>query len=125
MSSSVHVDNRKKDILIFGSGSSKGLERTLTAEKIFSIKFTVTKNKFCLSFHQNRPNSYLFLNVTEVYKFKANGSKIVASPLCLGNLSKDWSADDMKKQGLMNMFMILVLMMMLLMLMILLKFISI
>ena len=51
MGSSVHVDNRKKDILIFGSGSSKGLERTLTAEKIFSIKFTVTKNKFCLSFH--------------------------------------------------------------------------
>ena len=125
MSSSVHVDNKKKDILIFGSGPSEGLEHTLTAEKIFSIKFTVTQNKFCLSFHYNRLNSYLFLNVTEVYKFKANGSKIVGTPLCLGNISKDWSLYDMKKQGLMNMFMMLVLIMMLLMLMIFLKFIGI
>ena len=36
---------------------------------------------------------------TEIYKFKAKGSKIVASPLCLGNISKDWSAVNMKKAG--------------------------
>ena len=66
------------------------------------------------------------MNGTEIYKFKAKDSEIVATPLCLGNISKDWSIDDMKKkQGLMDMCMILALIMMLLMLMILKIFISI
>ena len=50
-----------------------------------------------MSLHYNRPNSYLFVNGTEIYKFKAKDSEIVASPSCLGNISKDWSADNMKK----------------------------
>ena len=92
---------------------------------MYSINFTVTKKKFCLSLHYNGANSYLFVNGTEIYKFKAKDSKIVADPLCLGNISKDWSADNMKKQGLMDMPVILVLIMMLLILMILLTFINI
>ena len=63
---------------------------------MYSINFTVTK-KFCLSLHYNGANSYLFVNGTEIYKFKAKDSAIVATPLCLGNISKDWSADNMKK----------------------------
>ena len=59
------------------------------------------------------------MNGTEMYKFKAKDSEIVATPLCLENISKDWSLDNMKKQGLMDMSMILVLIMMLLMLIIL------
>ena len=47
-----------------------------------------------------RANSYLFVNGKETVKFKAKDSEIVASPLCLGNISKDWSADNMKKTGL-------------------------
>ena len=35
-----------------------------------------------------------------MYKFKAKDSATVASPSCLGNISKDWSADKMKKTGL-------------------------
>ena len=50
----------------------------------------------------------MLVNGTEVYKFKAKDSEIVASPLCLENISKDWSVDNMKKQGLMDMSMILV-----------------
>ena len=68
--------------------------------------------------HYNESNSYLFVNGTEIIKFKAKVSKIVASPLCLGNISKDWSNDNMKKQDLLVMFMILVLIIMLLQLMI-------
>ena len=97
MSSSVHVDNKKKDILILGKGPTQGLEHTLTAEKMYSINFTVTKKKFCLSLHYNGANSYLFVNGTEIYKFKAEDSEIVATPLYLGNISKDWSVDNMKK----------------------------
>ena len=47
--------------------------------------------------HYNGANSYLFVNGTEIYKSKTKDSEIVAFPLCLGNISKDWSADDMKK----------------------------
>ena len=78
----------------------QGLESTLTAEKMYSINFTVTKKKFCLSLHYNGANSYLFVNGTEIYKFKAKDSEIVASPLCLGNISKDWLVDNMKRTGL-------------------------
>ena len=59
----------------------------------------MTKNKFCLSFHYNGANSYLFVNGREIYKLKAKDSEIVASQLCLGNISKDWSTDNVKKTG--------------------------
>ena len=99
MSHSVHVDNKKKDILILGKGSTQGLEHTLTAEKIYSISFTVSKKKFCLSLHYDGANIYLFVNGTEIYKFKAKDPEIVAVLLCLGNISKDWSVGNMKKTG--------------------------
>ena len=93
------IDNKKKDILILRKWPSQGLEHTLTAEKVYSINFTVRKNKFCLSLHYNGANSYLFVNGSGIYKFKAKDSEIVATPLCLGNISKDWSVDNMKKTG--------------------------
>ena len=99
MSSSAHIDNKKKDILVLGIGPTQGLEHTLTAEKMDSINFTVRKKKFYLSLDYNGVNSYLFVNGTEIYKFKAKDSEIVAIPLCLGNISKDWSTDNMKKTG--------------------------
>ena len=52
-----------------------------------------------MSLHYNGANSYLFVNGTEIYKFKAKDSKIVATLLYLGNISKDWSVDNMKKTG--------------------------
>ena len=115
MSSSAHIDNKKNDILVPGKGPTQVLEHTLTAE----INFTVTKKKFCLSLHYNGANNYLFLNGTDIIKFKTKDSEIVASPLCLGNISKDWSVDNMKKMDLMDISMILVLIFILLMLMIL------
>ena len=64
---------------------------------MYSINFTVKKKKFCLRLHYNGTNTYLFVNSTEIYKFKPKDSEIVASSLCLGNISKDWSTDNMKK----------------------------
>ena len=99
MSTSIHVENKKKYILVLGRGRTQGLESTLTAEKMYSINFTVTKKKFCLSLHYNGGNSYLFVNGTEICKFKVKYSAIVASLLCLGNISKYWPTDNMKKTG--------------------------
>ena len=82
MSSSAHIDNKKKDILVFVKGPTQGLEHMLTAEKMYSINFT------CLSLHQNGANSYLFANGIEIYKFKAKDSEIFVGPICLGNISK-------------------------------------
>ena len=64
------------------------------------INFTEKNKKFCLSLHYNGENSYLFVNGTEIIKFKAKNSEIVATPICLGNVSIDWSIDDIKRTGL-------------------------
>ena len=119
LSSTAHIENKKKDILVLGISPTQALEHTLTAEKMNSINFTVTKKNFCLSLHCNGANSYLFVNGTEIHKFKAKDSEIVTSPLSLGSISKDWSTDNMKKTGLRVMFMILVQIIVLLQLMIL------
>ena len=50
--------------------------------------------------HYNGASSYLFINGTKIYKFKAKVSETVATPLCLGNISEDWTVDNMEKTGL-------------------------
>ena len=67
---------------------------------MYPINFIVTTKKFCSSLHYNGASSYLFVNGKEIVKFKAKDSEIVASPICLGNISKGWSAVNMKKTGL-------------------------
>ena len=63
MSSSAHIDNKKKDILVLGKGPTQGLEHTLTAEKMYSINFTVTNIKFCLSLQYSGQRVICFLMV--------------------------------------------------------------
>ena len=67
---------------------------------MYLINFTLIKRKFCLSLLYNGPNSYLFVNGTEIYKFKAKDSEIVTTPLWLENISKDWSEGNMNNTGL-------------------------
>ena len=99
MSSLTKIDNRKKDILILGKGPTQELEHKLSAEKMYLINVIKKNTKFCLSLHFNGANSYLFVNGTEIIKFKAKDSEIHAYSLCLGNISKDWSQDNMKNTG--------------------------
>ena len=86
MNSSAHIDNKKKDMLVLGKGPTQGFEHTLTAETMYLINFTVTKKNFCLGLYYNGANVYLFVNGTEIYKFKAKGSQIAPTPLCLGKI---------------------------------------
>ena len=59
MSSSLHVNNKKKCILILGEDPTQGLDgTTLTTEKMYSINFTATRRIFCLSLHYNGANIY-------------------------------------------------------------------
>ena len=64
---------------------------------MYSINFTKVNTNFCLSLHYDGANSYLFVNSTEIHKFAAKDSEIVPNNLCLGNISKDFSASNMKK----------------------------
>ena len=75
MSSSAYIDNKKRDIWVLGKGPTQGLEHTLTAEKMYSINFTVEKKKLRLSLHCNGEDSYLFVNGKEIVKFKAKDSE--------------------------------------------------
>ena len=78
MSSSIHAN--------------KGINSTM-----YSINFTENNKKSVLSLHYNENNSYFLVNGTEIHKFKAKDSEIVATSLCLGNILKDFSVDNMKK----------------------------
>ena len=72
MSSSVHVDNKSKDILILGEGPTQGLDdTTLTAEAKYPISFTRPNKRFVLSIYYNGINSFSFVNATKRYQFKA------------------------------------------------------
>ena len=64
---------------------------------MYSTNFTKANTKFCLSLHYNGANSYLFVNGIEIHKFTAKDSEINPYNLCLGNISKDFSASNIKK----------------------------
>ena len=99
MSSYVHIDNKDKDILIRGEGPTQGLDdTTLTAEVIYLINFTQANKTFVLILHYNGSNSFLFVNATKVYQLKTKDSKIKDYTLCLGNISKGFTINSMKKQ---------------------------
>ena len=84
LSSSVHVYNKWKDILIFGEGATQGLnDTTLTTEAKYPINFTQSGKRFVLSLHYNGRNSFLFVNATKVFQFKAKNSEIKDYVLCL------------------------------------------
>ena len=63
------------------------------------INFAKHNKNFCLSWNYNGANSYLFVNGTDIHKFKAKDPEMNAIPLFLGNISKAFSLENMKKPG--------------------------
>ena len=98
MRSSVHIDNKNKGILIVGEGPTQGFDvTTLTAEAKYPINFTQLRKRFVLNSHYNGSNSFLFVNATKIYQFKAKDFEIKDYTLCLGSISKDFTINNMKK----------------------------
>ena len=64
---------------------------------MFPINATEHNNKLYLSLCYNEANNYLFVNGTEIDRFKTKDSEIVATSLCLGNILNEWAVDNMKK----------------------------
>ena len=98
MSSSVHIDNKGKDILLLGKEPTQELDgTTFTSEVPYSINFKQSGKRFVLSLHYNGSNSFLFVNATKVYQSKAKNSEIKDYALCLGNVSKNFTIINMRK----------------------------
>ena len=75
MSSSVYIPNKNKNIFILGEGTTQELDYTkLTAEAEYFTNFSRCQ-QFCVSLHDNGHNSFLFVNTTKVYQFKAKNLK--------------------------------------------------
>ena len=106
----MHIEKKEKNILILGEGPTQGLDdTTLTAEAKYSINFSRSNKKFCLKLHFNGRNSFLFVNTTKIYQFKAKDSEIKDYTPSLGNISKDSAIYNMKKtrlKGSLNFFLL-------------------
>ena len=99
-SSSVHIDNKNEDILILGEGTTQALNNTkLTAEVKYLIDFTES-GKDCVKSALNGSNSFLFVNATKLYQFKAKDSEIKPYVLCFSNILKDLTIGNKTKARL-------------------------
>ena len=91
----------KKDNLILGKGTTQGLDNTtLTAEAKYPINFTQPRKRFVLRLYYNGRESFLFVNATKLYPFKAKDSGIKGYTLCIGNVSKTFTINNLQKAGL-------------------------
>ena len=94
----VHVKNIMKNILVLGEVRRDGLDNTaITVEVKYSLNITRSRNKISLSLYYNGSNSFLYVNAINVYQFKSKDSEIKPYPPCLGNISKEFTVNNMKK----------------------------
>ena len=91
---------RKKIHISFWKRSNTRFRTYTNCRKNVFNWFYDDKKIICLSLHYNGGNSYLFVNSKEIVKFKTKDSAIAATRLCLGNISRDWSVNNMKRTGL-------------------------
>ena len=101
MSLSAHIDekNKLKDILILHEGPTHRLDdTTLTGEAKYSVNFTQPRKRFAIKLNYYRSKSFLFVNDTKIYQFKAKDSEIKDYTMCLGNISRDFAINNMKKR---------------------------
>ena len=98
MSWFMHIDNKGKNISIFGKQTTQGLDGiTFIAEGKYLITFTQFGKRFVLSLHYNVSNSFLFVNATKVNQFKEKNLEIKDYALCLGNISKEYEKNRIKR----------------------------
>ena len=101
LKNSVHANNKANNILILGQGIVQKLNNsTIYREKELKTNCTVTSKTSVLSLHYNGNDSCLFINSVEQVKFKAADDRIRSYPVCLGNISKDFSSTNSQKTGL-------------------------
>ena len=92
--------NKGNNILILFEGPTLGLDDTsLTAGAKYPINYAQSGKRFVLSLYYDESNSFLFANAAKVYQFKAKNSEIKYYVLCLSNILKDFTINNMNKIG--------------------------
>ena len=87
MSSSIHIDNKGKDILILGERPTQGLDdTTLIAEGTYPINFIQSNKRFVLSLYYNKNNSFFSLMLQKYINPKQKSSEIKDYALCFGSI---------------------------------------
>ena len=76
------------------------IDATVKSETKFFVNITKSRNKICLRVHYNLVNSFFHTNDVKTNHFKAKKSGTKLYPLCLRNISKDVTDDNMKKTWL-------------------------
>ena len=89
----------EKNVIFFQYNLLSIRSSTLTAEAKYPINFTQLRKRFVLIVHYNGSNSSLFVNAAKIYQFKPKNSKLKDYTLCLGNISKDFTITNIKKQN--------------------------
>ena len=92
----MYIDNKNRNILVLGQEPTQDLNNTtITTDAKYPFNFI--KLEFALrsvlSTHYNYSKSFLFINATKIYWFKAKGSKIKPYWLSLGNISRDFTVN--------------------------------
>ena len=97
--SSTHSNNHKNNYLILGEGPTYSINGSFgSPEEKWSITFTKSNTKFCLSLHNNADNSYLFVNGKKVFKFKADNNNVsFSTQFLLGSISNGISATEFRE----------------------------
>ena len=85
-------------MLALGKGSVKFNNKTINVNAPYETNISAIKTKIVLSLHYNKQNSYIFANGDKIIDFTAKESEINNDPICLGNISKDFSESDTKKK---------------------------
>ena len=96
MSSSVHIDNNKKDVSILGEVPTQD-DTTLRAEAQYSINFSRSSKTFCLPLHYNTRNNFLYNDPAKIYQFKVNDSNIKKLSLVFRKYLKGFHSYSHKK----------------------------
>ena len=100
MSSSVHVANKNKNILILDQGPPQGLDTTLTVEAKCPINFTQPNERFVLIYTAMEATVSYLLMLPKLYQFKTKKLWNKRLSLCLDNISKKFTINSMKEMGL-------------------------
>ena len=98
----VHTNKCKSNFLVLGGGITYGINGSFgSPEDKFSINFSKSKTKFCLSLRYNHDNSYLLVNTKGIFKFKTNNKNVNFRTLfCLGGMSNGFGATRSREVSL-------------------------
>ena len=97
----MHDNGRNRYLLVLGEETTQVLDNaTLSLEPKYHINFTEPEKRYVVSLLSNWSNSFLFASEVKCINLKQNIQKEKPHPLCVGNVSSDFTFDNINKKRL-------------------------